>query len=49
LAITRARGMYEWGNTREGGEAGDGVIRGNFFHLRHGCEGDLESGEADLL
>jgi hypothetical protein len=41
--------MYEWGNTQEGEEAGDGVVRGNFFHLCHGCEGDLESGEADLL
>ncbi len=49
MAITRARGMYEWGNTREGGEAGDGVVHGDFFRLRHGCEGDLKSGEADLL
>jgi hypothetical protein len=48
-AITLARGMYKWGNTREGGEAEDGVVCGDFFQLCQGCESDLESGEADLL
>ena len=41
--------MYEWGNTRKGWDAGDGVVCGDFFDLRHGCESDLESGEEDLL
>jgi len=49
LAITRARGMYEWGNTREGWEGRDGVVWSDFRRVRHGCEGVLESGEADLL
>jgi hypothetical protein len=49
LAITRARGMYEWGNTREGWEGGDGVVWSDFRRVRHGCESDLESGETDLL
>ena len=49
LAITRARGMHEWGNTREGWEGGDGVVWSNFRRVRHGCESDLESGETDLL
>jgi hypothetical protein len=38
LAITRARGMYEWGNTREGWEGGDGVVWSDFRRVRHGCE-----------
>jgi hypothetical protein len=38
LDITRARGMYEWGNTREGWEGGDGVVWSDFRRVRHGCE-----------
>ena len=49
LAISLARGVYEWGNTREGGEAGDGDVCGDFFRLRHCSESVLESGEVDLL
>jgi hypothetical protein len=49
LAITRARVMCEWGNTREGWEGGYGVVWSDFFRIRHGCESDLESGDADLL
>jgi len=38
LAITRPRGMYEWGNIREGWEGGDGVVWSNFRRVRYGCE-----------
>ena len=41
--------MAMGGNTREGGEAGDGDVSGDFFRLRHCCESVLESGEVDLL
>ena len=49
LAITRARDVHEWGNTRKGWEGGDGVVWSDFRRVRHGCESDLESGETDLL
>jgi hypothetical protein len=38
LPITHARGIYEWGNTREGWEGGDGVVWSNSRRARHGCE-----------
>jgi len=41
LAITRARGMYEWGNTWEGWEGGYGDICGDFFWIRYGRESVL--------
>ena len=31
------------------GHWGDGVVCGDFFDLRHGCESDLKSGEEDQL